>query len=122
MEGLEARLAFDVSAAVAAGVLTVRGGDGADVIRITADGPAIRVEDQAGTVGEFTDVSFAFVDGGAGDDQIIEAANVTIPVTLSGGDGADTLVAQGKTATLDGGAGTDAFWAGAKTVISANDL
>ena len=79
--------------------------------QVTADGQDL---------GTFADVSSVYVDGGDNNDQLTVAANLARPITLSGGNGDDTLLALSP-ATLTGGDGTDAFWAGQKTSVSVTD-
>ncbi len=122
-ELLEARRMLSVSAELGAdAVLTVLGTDGADVIHIRPGPAGITVESGGQRVGTFAGATSVRVAGGGGDDQLIVAAGVGLPVALEGGAGDDTLVASSPRATLSGGEGTDALWAGRKTRLSTPDL
>lgn len=121
LDSLEPRRLFAVTAAVdGAGVLRVAGDDAANAIRVSASNGAIDVSADGESLGAFAGVASVEVDGGAGNDQLSLAAGVTVPVTLSGGEGDDTLLALSP-ATLSGGDGTDAFWAGKSTHVTLAD-
>lgn len=55
------------------------------------------------------------VNSGAGDDRVLVAKEITIPVTMRGGSGDDVLVGGGESDKLIGGAGNDRLlgWRGA---------
>jgi len=102
------------------------GGDGNDTFFVGESGDAVsggagtdrvRVDNQSGinlNIGTWTSVER--VDGAAGDD-IIDATGQIVPLLLTGGAGADTLIAGAGTTTLHGDAGNDTLTGGAASDI-----
>lgn len=120
VEALEGRRMFAAAAPVApfvdsAGVLQVEGSNKADVIVVALSADLLNVDVTVN--GVVTSVLASTVTGGvnvaanngADDVRVAEAAagEFTLPVTLSGGNGKDTLVGGSGADTLDGGNGKD---------------
>jgi Ca2+-binding RTX toxin-like protein len=109
-----------VTAGVANNVLTVLGTGGNDIIQVQESDGSINVLSDGGSVGTFatTGISQIQVYGGEGADLLKLGGNVTIPALLSGGDGADTLVAANANDTLEGGPGFDSITATAAGALA----
>lgn len=95
----------------ASGVLSVNGSRKSDKISITVDRKhASKIDVSVNgrtTVVKTAKVVSIHVDGGAGNDNITEDAQITVPSTLMGGEGNDTIVAGGGNDVVDGGNGVD---------------
>lgn len=112
VETLEPRCLFAATAAVEGTVLTIRGSDAAEDIRVYRSGESLVV---GGDVeGTFAGVTHIRVEAGAGDDSVVIAPEVDGTVEVLGGDGDDTLIGYGAGTTLFGGEGNDAFWTTSK--------
>lgn len=127
-EALEER-AVPATAALAGGTLTVTGDPGADRIRVTNDGTALRVFDGTVQLGAFDPaaVTNIVVNTGAGNDVVVIDPNVAPPATIDGDGGSNKLVAGGGNTGLIGGTGQDVLFggSGANTFAAdggANDL
>jgi Ca2+-binding RTX toxin-like protein len=82
--------------------------DGDDTYTVTPGANANSVTVEAfGFSQDFTGVSKIVGDGGAGNDTIRIKSGVSIPVSLTGGAGNDSIFGGDGGATIDGGAGTD---------------
>jgi hypothetical protein len=106
IEQLEARQLL--AASLSGGVLTVDGGNGADLIRVSVAGPNIVVKLNRASAKTFarTSVQQLVVNGKNGNDRI----NVTggIPnIVLNGGAGDDTIRGSGAADLISGGDGDD---------------
>lgn len=121
LEPLEPRRHLAASAWTDGDTLHVLGTESADHLRVSASPAGLRVESGGTLLGEFAGVGRVVVQGLGGDDTLIASADVRVPVELYGGDGNDTLVAQGPQAVLHGGGGTNAYWAGRKTRLTVHD-
>ena len=112
IESLEARQLLSGSVALSStGILSVQGSRKSDKISITVDKKHaskldISVNGRT-TVVKASKVASIHVDGGAGNDAITEDAKISIPSTLLGGEGNDTIVAGGGNDVVDGGNGLD---------------
>lgn len=113
IESLESRQLLSGSVSLSAsGVLSVTGSRKADKISITVDrrhatNLDVSVNGRT-TVVKAARVAVVHVDAGAGNDTITEAANITAPSTLLGGEGNDTITAGGGSDdVMDGGNGVD---------------
>lgn len=110
------------SVTVAAGVLAIGGGLQGDEIHIQQTSPTEATVSAGFLPGGQTTVSLDGVniivaDLGAGDDSLIVAPGVTVPVEINGGDGSDMIVAGGGPALLLGGDGDDLLIGGFATSI-----
>jgi uncharacterized protein GlcG (DUF336 family) len=137
VEPLESR-EVPATASVAGGVLTVLGTPDRDRIDIFLDARTSQlvVTDSNREIGRFASagVGAIIVDGGAGDDIIRIASEVTQPSTILGGDGNDKLLGGNGNDSLSGGAGNDFLNGGGganildggagrdELVVHANDL
>ncbi|MFN4241770.1 MAG: C2 family cysteine protease [Tepidisphaerales bacterium] len=121
LEPLEPRRHLAASAWADGDTLHVLGTEWADHLRVSASPSGLRVESDSAMLGEFAGIGRVVVQGLGGDDTLIASADVRVPVELYGGDGNDTLVAQGPQAVLHGGSGTNAYWAGRKTRLTVHD-
>jgi hypothetical protein len=107
-----------LSAAIAHGVLSIEGTGRSDTIVLTMDSPrTLRV--RVGNV-ESTFLKKTFgkirVTAGRGEDLVAVGSDVspiTLPVSVSGGDGSDTIIGGAGDDKLDGGAGADQIAGGA---------
>jgi Ca2+-binding RTX toxin-like protein len=119
-ESLEARRLLSTTFQVANGTLIVTGTRRADHVVFTAPNlSTIQVEVNGRTRSFDTTTFFRIrVDGGTGDDwiqlghnpfesPIVAFQTVPVPVTVSGGDGADTIFGGSGNDSLSGGAGGD---------------
>jgi Ca2+-binding RTX toxin-like protein len=120
MEACEGRwmLAAHASADLAGGVLTVIGTRHKDDIAIlvnTGDATKLDVTRNGALVGQFNvaDVTAIFVNGRTGNDRISVDPTLTVPATLMGAQGKDTLNGGGGDDLLDGAFGMDALGGGA---------
>ena len=123
IESLEIRCLLSVTFNPATGVLTVRGTDAANTVRIDRGGASLTVNlDGAVSPFDASAVKRIVVDALGGNDSVTLTAAVTVPATLNGGDGNDTLrggggadLLQGNNGDdlLDGGLGADRFFGGA---------
>ena len=94
-ETLESRRMFSVS--LANGLLTVNGTGAADTISIhkNTTGQLVVVEPAGTHTFAANAVAKVAVNAGAGDDKITSDDSVTIPMTLHGGAGADSITGGG---------------------------
>lgn len=94
--------------------LSIQGTTGNDVIHVTQSGNSFTVTSAAGFNQTFTGAYDSLkIKGGAGNDQIIVDASVTLPVYLYGDAGNDTLGGGSGDDFLYGGAGTNALYGNA---------
>jgi len=116
VEPLEPR-EVPATASVGGGVLTVLGTPDRDRIDVWLDGRTSQlvVTDSNQEIGRFASAGIGsiVVDGGAGDDVIRIASDITQPATLIGGDGRDKLLGSDANDSLSGGAGNDLLNGGA---------
>jgi Ca2+-binding RTX toxin-like protein len=98
------------------GILTVTGTPGADTIHLDTVGTSITATLNGVTSGPFplADVTSIDVLAIAGNDHI-RVNNAVPPTKVSGGTGADMILARNDNDTIVGGAGTDSITAGAGT-------
>src|SRR5258706_4254739 len=107
-----------LSAAVAHGVLSIEGTGRSDTIVLTMDSPRtlrVRVGDTEST---FLKKTFGKIriTAGRGEDLVTvgsDASPITCPVSVSGGDGSDTIIGGAGNDKLDGGAGAGQIAGGA---------
>jgi hypothetical protein len=107
-----------LSAAVAHGVLSIEGTSRSDTIVLTMDSPRtlrVRVGDTEST---FLKKTFGKIriTAGRGEDLVTigsDTSPITCPVSVSGGDGSDTIIGGAGNDKLDGGAGADQIAGGA---------
>jgi Ca2+-binding RTX toxin-like protein len=109
--------ASGVTATVVNGELKVVGTPGNDTISLTSDGTNIDIDGDGSTL---TPVPLAgltgiYVNSRGGDNSITVAQKITLPATLRGHTGADTLVGGGGDNVLIGGGGDDSLEGGAGT-------
>jgi len=110
MESMESRQML--SAAISHGVLSIDGTARADTIILTMDSPRtlrVRVGDAESTFLRKS-IGKIRINGGRGDDLVTvgsDATPVTLRVSVTGGDGSDTIVGGAGNDTLSGGAGAD---------------
>jgi Ca2+-binding RTX toxin-like protein len=113
LEPLELRLLWSASAPIAtlnSGLLTVPGTAQADTIAATqSSGNIIISLNGASDTFAAPDVQEISIRGDPGADSISIDPSITIPVTLAGGGGADSLRAGGGNETLLGGGGNDSL-------------
>jgi Ca2+-binding RTX toxin-like protein len=102
-----------VTAALSGGTLTVNGTSTIDTIALALSSGGVSVVGNGKTIGgsPFHGVNRIVVNGNDGDDRI-DAARVSIPVTINGGNGNDTLVGGSGADNLSGGNGNDALFGG----------
>ncbi|HEY2785173.1 MAG TPA: heme-binding protein [Fimbriiglobus sp.] len=112
---LEPRNLPSVTAALAAGVLSVTGDAANNWIDIYLDGTDLVVSNKGETVGRFdsASVTSVTVNGNGGNDVLRVEPDVTQPATLTGGSDPSKLKAGGGNATLQGGADRDVLVGGA---------
>lgn len=108
-----------VTAAVANDILTVQGTPNNDFIQIKQKGETIKVLSSNASIGTFdaTNLTQIQVFGNAGDDVLKIAGSVAVPALLSGGAGADTILASSSNDTLEGGTGADSI-----ATLAADDI
>jgi Ca2+-binding RTX toxin-like protein len=109
--------AAGVTAVVSGGVLKVTGTSGPDVIALTTDGTNIDISADGN---DLTPVPLSglvgiHATGGGGSDSISVSSAITLPATLGGNGGSDTLVGGGGDNVLIGGGGSDSLVGGAGT-------
>jgi Ca2+-binding RTX toxin-like protein len=115
--------ASGVTAQVVDGELKIVGTSGSDTISLTTDGANIDIAADGGSLtpvplSGLTDIR---VNGRGGADSIILAGDITLPATLDGNGGADTLVGGGGDNVLVGGPGGDSLVGGAGTNLLVPD-
>jgi Ca2+-binding RTX toxin-like protein len=105
-----------LSASLSHGILAINGSGHDDVIRVTIDRSNHAMLDVSvnHSVKHFErgEVHKIKISGGRGHDDMRTAANITTPVTMSGGDDDDVLVSGGGDDVLSGGNGDDSLSAG----------
>ena len=115
-----------VTASVVNGDLKVTGMPGANVISVAlnAAGTKVKIVGNGSKAGTFSLASLSgiSVTGGSGNNSISVAQNITLPATLRGHTGADTLVGGGGDNVLIGGGGNDSLVGGAGTNLLVPDL
>jgi Ca2+-binding RTX toxin-like protein len=97
------------------GVLSVIDTNAAnDIVTVTQSGTSISVTiGGETTVFDIADVDEIDVALGSGNDVVVIGSNITVPVTIDGGDGNDFLAGGGGPSTLIGGLGNDILWGAA---------
>src|SRR4051794_31015188 len=105
VERLETRTVPAVSAALAAGVLTVTGDAARDHVDVFIFNGELVVRDRGDVVGTFNPAAVTSINvaTGGGNDVVHVADSLTLPVTIDGGPGNDKL---------GGGAGNDTLLGG----------
>ena len=100
---------------VSAGVMTVTGSSGNDSFRIVNNGSgSYQVTFNGGTsVYPTSDVSQIVVNAGDGDDAVTIDTGITLPTTINGGNGNDTLIGGSGADSIQGNAGNDSISGGA---------
>jgi hypothetical protein len=104
-----------VTASISGTILTISGTSGIDTISIgRTPGGKVAVVGNGKAVGgsPFSGVARIVVNGNDGDDRL-DAAAISIPVTLNGGNGNDTLIGGAANDLLSGGNGNDNLDGGA---------
>jgi Ca2+-binding RTX toxin-like protein len=85
-----------------------------DIVTVTQSGTSISVNSNGNTtVFDVSDVDEIEVLLGGGNDVVVIGSNITVPVTIDGGDGNDFLAGGGGPSTLIGGNGNDILWGAA---------
>jgi large repetitive protein len=117
----------DVTAVVSNGVLQITGTTDADTIAVTTNVNDTKIKATADgqSLGAFliTDLTGIVIAGKAGADTISVDASVSLPTTLKGGGGNDSLSGGGGDNVLVGGAGADTLVGGGGTnVLIADQL
>ena len=92
------------------GVVTEVGTQGNDVVTVDQSGGTLTVTEN-GTPYAFTTTGISQItcNTGYGDDSIVVGQEVTIPCSLGGGNGNDTIIGGGGNDTLAGGLGNDSL-------------
>jgi RTX calcium-binding nonapeptide repeat (4 copies)/Putative Ig domain len=107
----------EVTAAIVDDVLQITGTSGADSISISLNGKAtkLKVEGDGSFVGAFplTGLTGISIAGKGANDSIAVGSSITLPATLKGGGGNDSLTGGGGDNVLVGGAGSDTLTGGA---------
>jgi predicted outer membrane repeat protein len=114
------------TASVAAGELKITGTSGDDTISVTinAGGTKLKVVADSVNIGTFSTAGLSAIriNGKGGDDSISVAPAISLPATLDGNGGNDTLVGGGGDNVLIGGGGNDSLVGGANTNLLVPDL
>jgi hypothetical protein len=107
----------NASAVVVGGIVEITGTPGADTISISSDGTNLNVEADGSSLGAFalSGVSSVFVSAKGGRDTVSVDSSVTLPCTLMGGAGGDSLQGGGGDNVLVGGGGSDTIVGGSGT-------
>jgi Ca2+-binding RTX toxin-like protein len=97
-----------ITASLSGGILTINGSATLDTISFTLGSKGLSVIGNGKTItgSPFNNVNKITVNGNDGADRI-DASNLSIPVTLNGGNGNDTLIGGSNNDLLLGGAGDD---------------
>jgi Ca2+-binding RTX toxin-like protein len=116
--------AATVTDAVTNGTLKVVGASGNNVIALTTDGTNIDITANGNSLAPvpLAGLNGIRVKGGSGNNSISVAQAITLPATLRGHGGADTLVGGGGDNVLIGGGGNDSLVGGADTNLLVPDV
>jgi hypothetical protein len=106
-----------VTSSVSDGELKIVGSTGNDTISLTTDGTNIDISADGSTLTPvpLAGLSDILVNGRGGNNSISVASGITLPATLHGHHGADTLMGGGGDNVLIGGGGDDSLVGGADT-------
>jgi hypothetical protein len=112
LESLETRQMF--SAGVSAGVLSVTGTAANDTLNVSLNKAGGIVVNDNGTVRTFSPagINSIRIDALAGNDQVRVSNSITLPCTITGGDGRDVLQGGGGADLIQGGTGQDRLYGG----------
>jgi Ca2+-binding RTX toxin-like protein len=107
------------TATVDNGVLTIEGTADADTISVTlnAKGTNAKVDLNGASLGKFalTELTGIAISGGAGADMLSVDSAITLPATINGGGGDDSITGGGGDNVLVGGGGSDTLVGGGGT-------
>ncbi len=106
---------------LAKGLLAVNGSKFDDQIVVSYNGSGYVITNGSWTVTKTGVISKLIVNGKAGNDSVTIQTSVTIPTTLLGDIGNDTLAASNSNTSLNGGAGDDSLTGGDGNDILAGD-
>ncbi|HEY3392382.1 MAG TPA: hypothetical protein VGK58_06735, partial [Lacipirellulaceae bacterium] len=86
-----------------------------DIVTISQTNGNISVSSNGGTPVVFSGLAIGSIKVvlGAGHDIVVVGSNITVPLTINGGDGNDFLAGGGGRSVLIGGNGNDILWGGA---------
>src|SRR4051812_34935129 len=95
-----------VTAKVSSGTLTVTGTDHSEAITIKESGPNMAVLVDNVKIASFNSVTKIVVNAGKGDDSVqLKFSTLSLPATISGGAGDDTIRTSGGADSINGNAG-----------------
>jgi large repetitive protein len=102
---------------VANGILTIVGTSNSDSISVTSDGTQLTVNANSVELGSFplSGLSGVAIAGGAGADTLSVDESVSLPTTIRGGGGDDSITGGGGDNVLVGGGGSDTLVGGGGT-------